>query len=129
MALKLSPLLRLGTAAGIYLMVMWGYSVLPTGQWFAAFLAIMMSIMLVFWVTETVEDVRSAKGSVAPFDNAEIQPTSVTFAADPSLEASVMRLDSLKSELKDQYAQFGRDQSLLNSKSLGSWNGTRNQRM
>jgi hypothetical protein len=109
-------------------MIMWGYTVLPTGQWFAAFLAVMMSIMLVFWVTETVEDVRSENEFVTPFGSSEIQPTSVTFAADPSLEASVMRLDSLKSELKDQYAQFGKDQSLLNSKSLGSWNGIRRPR-
>jgi hypothetical protein len=126
--LKNSPLSRLSTAAGIYLVLMWGYTVLPTGQWFAAFLAVMMSIMLVFWVTETVEDVRSEKDFVTPFASTEIQPTSVTFAADPSLEASLLRLDSLKSELKDQYAQFGKDQSLLNSKSLGSWNGIRNPR-
>lgn len=120
--MKRSPLSRIGTAAGIYLMLMWGYTVLPTGQWFAAFLAVMMSIMLVFWVTETVEDVRSSKDFLTPFGNTEIQPTSVTFAADPSLEASVVRLESLKAELKDQYAQLGRDQSLLNGKSLGSWN-------
>lgn len=126
--MKISPLLRSGTAAGIYLMLMWGYAVLPTGQWFAVFLAIMMSIMLVFWVNETTQDVRSAEAFAATLGNTEIQPVRVTFAADPSLETSVLRLDLLKSELKEQYAQFGRDQSLLNSKSLGSWNGTRNSR-
>jgi hypothetical protein len=108
---------------------MWGYAVLPTGQWFAVFLAVMMSIMLVFWVAETTEDVRSAAAFAAPLGNIEIQPASITFAADPSLEAAVLRLESLKSELNEQYAQFGRDQSLLNSKSLGSWKGTRNPRM
>lgn len=107
-------------------MLMWGYSVLPSGQWFAAFLAFMMSIMLVFWVTEAVDDVYANDDFISSIATAEIQPTSVTFAADPSLQDSVMRLDSLKSELKDQYAQFGRDQSLINSKCLGSWNGTRN---
>lgn len=81
------------------------------------------------WVTEATEEVRSSKELITPFGNTDIAPTSVTFASDPSLEASVMRLDSLKSELKEQYAQFGRDQSLLNSKSLGSWNGIRNSRM
>ena len=109
-------------------MLMWGYAVLPTAQWFAVFLAAMMSIMLIFWVNEAADDVRSVENVVPPFDNSDIQPTSVTFAADPSLEASVLRLDSLKSELKDQYAQFGRDQSLINSKSLGSCNGTRDPR-
>jgi len=127
--LKNSPLSRLGTAAGIYLMLMWGYTVLPTGQWFAVFLALMMGIMLVFWVSETIDDVRSAEKTVAPLDTSQMQPTRDAFAADPTLAACVIRLDSLKSELKDQYAQFGRDQSLLNSKSLGSWNGTRNPRM
>lgn len=127
--MKRSQLSRLGTAAGIYLMLMWGYTVLPTGQWFAAFLAAMMCIMLVFWVTEAVGDARTAQGALTANDTSEIQPLNVTFAADPTLEASVMRLDSLKSELKDQYAQFGRDQSLLNSKSLGSWDGIRNPRM
>ena len=126
--MKSSPMMRFGTAAGIYLMLMWGYAVLPTAQWFAVFLAAMMSIMLIFWVNEAADDVRSVENVVPPFDNSDIQPTSVTFAADPSLEASVLRLDSLKSELKDQYAQFGRDQSLINSKSLGSWNGTRDPR-
>ena len=127
--MKSSPLSRSGTAAGIYLMLMWGYAVLPTGQWFAVFLAVMMSIMLVFWVAETTEDVRSAAAFAAPLRNTEVQPASVTFAADPSLEASALRLDLLKSELKEQYAQFGRDQSLLNSKSLGSWNGSRDPRL
>lgn len=126
--MKSTPMMRFGTAAGIYLMLMWGYAVLPTAQWFAVFLAAMMSIMLIFWVNEAADDVRSVENVVPPFDNSDIQPTSVTFAADPSLEASVLRLDSLKSELKDQYAQFGRDQSLINSKSLGSWNGTRDPR-
>jgi hypothetical protein len=110
-------------------MLMWGYTVLPTGQLFAAFLAVMMSIMVVFWVTEAADDIRASNELPVPVGNSDVAPTSVTFAADPSLEASVMRLDSLKSELKEQYAQFGRDQSLLNRKSLGSWNGIRNSRM
>lgn len=104
---------------------MWGYMVLPSGQWFAAFLAIMMSIMLVFWVTEATEATQSTIHSKSsPDKDGSVE----ALAAAPSLEDSVLRLDSLKSELKAQYAQFGRDQSLLNSKSLGSWHKTRNPR-
>ena len=124
--MKSSPPLRLCAAAGIYLVLMWGYTVLPTGQWFAAFLALMMCIMLIFSVRAAVDDVLAANSQVTPAVGVEVQPLSITFAADPTLEASVLRLDSLKTDLKDQYAQFGRDQSLLNSKSLGSWHGTRN---
>lgn len=112
-------------AAGTYWMLMWGYMVLPTGQWFAAFLAIMMSIMLVFWVTEATEETQSL---VQLKNEAENGLAPGSLAEAPSLEASILRLDSLKSELKSQYAQFGRDQSLLNTKSLGSWHGTRNPR-
>lgn len=127
--MKSSPMLRFSTAAGIYLMLMWGYTVLPTGQWFAAFLAVMMSIMLIYWVNEASDERRSSSNSVSPVKHSTIQPAHITFAADPSLEASILRLDSLKSELKEQYAQFGRDQSILNSKSLGSWNGIRDPRI
>ena len=128
--MKSSPMVRFCAAAGIYLMLMWGYTVLPTGQWFAAFLALMMCVMVIFWVHEATDEVRSAANPELPSTDtdADAEPFSVTFSADPSLEASVMRLDSLKTELKDQYAQFGRDQSLLNRKSLGSWNGTRDFR-
>lgn len=41
--------------------------------------------------------------------------------SEPPLSAAVSRLDALKSELAEQYAQFGRDQSLINSKGLGTW--------
>lgn len=123
--MKSSPVIRLSMAAGTYWMLMWGYMVLPTGQWFAAFLAIMMSIMLVFWVTEATEETQSL---VQLKNEAENGLAPGSLAEAPSLEASILRLDSLKSELKSQYAQFGRDQSLLNTKSLGSWHGTRNPR-
>jgi len=119
--LKTSPLLRLFAAAGIYLVLMWGYIVLPSGQWFAAFLALMMSVILTFWVRKTIDTVRAKDSQIAPIGAVDLQPPCTTFAADPSLEASVARLDSLKSDLKEQYAQFGRDQSQLNAKSLGSW--------
>ena len=123
--MKSSPVIRLSMAAGTYWMLMWGYMVLPSGQWFAAFLAIMMSIMLVFWVTEATEATQATIHSESAPDN---DVSAEALAAAPSLEDSVLRLDSLKSELKAQYAQFGRDQSLLNSKSLGSWHRTRNPR-
>lgn len=112
-------------AAGTYWMLMWGYTVLPSGQWFAAFLAVMMSIMLVYWVTEATE---ASQASLQLKSTADNSASADALAAAPSLEDSVLRLDSLKSELKSQYAQFGRDQSLLNTKSLGSWHGTRNPR-
>ena len=40
---------------------------------------------------------------------------------EPTLSASMSKLDSLKDELTEQYAQFGKDQSILNSKGLGTW--------
>lgn len=52
--LTFSQLLRFSMAAGMYLLLMWGYLVLPNAQWFAAFLALILSSMLVFWVTESV---------------------------------------------------------------------------
>ena len=126
--MKSSPLLRLIAAAGIYLVLMWGYMALPSGQWFAAFLALMMSVMLIYWVRETIDVVLTTDSQITPIEAVDVQPLCITFAADPSLEASVTRLDSLKSDLKEQYAQFGRDQSLLNSKSLGSWQGSGHSR-
>jgi len=110
-------------------MLMWGYTVLPTGQWFAVFLAVMMSIMVLFWVNETTIDVLSSE-SMFPFHGYVDSPSSPSGdeQSDTSLQASIVRLNSLKSELNAQYAQFGRDQSLINSKSLGSWHGTRNPR-
>jgi len=127
--LKSSPLVRSSMAAGIYLMLMWGYIVLPSSQWFAAFLAVMMGIMLVFWVNEAVLDVQTsvdAAGSETPVAK---PPSAPSMASEPTLSASYERLDSLKSELKAQYAQFGREQSVLNGKSLGSWKNNQNTGM
>jgi len=115
-------------AAGIYLMLMWGYVVLPSGQWFAAYLAIMMGIMLIFWVNEAVLDVQNTSNDIRS-DAEERIPTVQSVTDEPSLDASYLRLDSLKTELKAQYAQFGREQSLMNGKSLGYWQGNNNPRM
>ena len=122
-----SPIVDLGVAAGLYLLLMWGYLALPSGQWFAAFLALIMSAMLIFWVSESTAD---AQAQVEPAPPAEkhSQPPATATSADHSLEAAVLRLDSLKAELTAQYAQFGRDQSLINSNGLGSWHRLRNPR-
>jgi hypothetical protein len=142
----------------MYLLLMWGYSVLPNAQWYAAFLALVMGSMAIFWVHESAVDVEAAvkragnarsDGTTADrcseyeagadlFLRRRASSTATEDAAPgadpnddttlyPSLEASVLRLDSLKTELTLQYAQFGRDQSLLNSNGLGSWHGNRNQ--
>ena len=116
-------------AAGIYLMLMWGYVVLPSGQWFAAFLAIMMGIMLVFWVNETVIDVQTSSDALGSETISTTTPSAQLLASEPPLSASYERLDSLKSELKAQYAQFGREQSQLNGKCLGSWQSNQNTGM
>ncbi len=160
----ISQLLRFSMAAGMYLLLMWGYMVLPNAQWFAAFLALIMAAMLVYWVTETLvatelsvksgkqaQRVRSGLGGAAFGGHAIGGPAiggpacgrpGITMqdwqekpeepiggdlrSSAPGLDAAVLRLDSLKSELMVQYAQFGRDQSLINSRGLGSWHGKRN---
>lgn len=108
-------------AAGLYLLLMWGYLALPAAQWFAVFLALVMSAMVVFWVSDaTADNCRTARRQELGLgtQDAEDQLTPDT---EPSLEAAILRLDSLKAELTLQYAQFGRDQSLINSNGLGSW--------
>lgn len=109
-------------AAGMYLLLMWGYIALPTPQLYAVFAALIMSIALLFWVSEarTTEYLSQTLEKRLEFQggNASLQA-----ADDPTLSASVERLDSLKNELTEQYAQFGREQSLLNGKGLGTWHG------
>lgn len=143
--LKNSQAVRFAMAAGMYLLLMWGYIVLPSAQSYAAFLAMIMCAMLIFWVSESLSGVapcsasepkaargisRQGRHGVTMSDwgaqsraDGAMAPASVS-----NLEASFLRLESIKSELKLQYAQFGRDQSLINSKGLGSWHGTNNPR-
>ena len=112
-------------AAGMYLLLMWGYVAVQTPQLYAAFVALIMSVALVFWVSDAraLERLQSKLDTAPPSESGkppQIEPSQIdTF--EPSLAASSMRLDSLKAELMQQYAQFGRDQSLLNSKGLGTW--------
>ncbi len=115
-------------AAGMYLLLMWGYIVLPTAQWYAAFLALISSTMMVFWVSQASADTRRLFEAKQPCQSSDKPVSSDQLDGAASLEASVLRLDSLKSELTLQYAQFGRDQSLINSNGLGSWHGNRNHR-
>ena len=143
----ISQLVRFAMAAGMYLLLMWGYMVLPNAQWFAAFLALVMSTLLVYWVTESrvgANPVVAAAAAAAaePRARAMRERPGITMqdwqdkpeepiggdlrSSAPGLEAAVVRLDSLKSELMTQYAQFGRDQSLMNGRGLGSWHGKRN---
>ena len=145
----ISQLVRFSMAAGMYLLLMWGYMVLPNAQWFAAFLALIMATMLVYWVTETLvaTELSVKPGRQAPRVRSELGAPAtgrpgITMqdwqekpeepiggdlrSSAPGLEAAVLKLDSLKSELMVQYAQFGRDQSLINSRGLGSWHGKRN---
>ncbi|MGQ7843401.1 hypothetical protein ACUNV4_02910 [Granulosicoccus sp. 3-233] len=139
----ISQLVRFSMAAGMYLLLMWGYMVLPNAQWFAAFLALILSTMLIYWVTETrvttdlTENPRHAEPRIrsgygrpgitmADWQEKPDEPIGGDLrTSPPGLEAAVLRLDSLKSELMAQYAQFGRDQSLINGRGLGSWHGKR----
>lgn len=139
--LTISQLVRFTMAAGMYLLLMWGYMVLPSAQWFAAFLALIMNTMVVYWVTETTvaaelsaknrqPETRARTGYGRPGltmpdwqEKPDEPPGGDLQRSAPELKAAVVRLDSLKSELMLQYAQFGRDQSLMNSRGLGSWHG------
>lgn len=107
-------------AAGMYLLLMWGYAALQTPQLYAAFVALILSIALVFWVSDarTLERPQCKPEASQP---SEVERRPQIDTGEPSLAASKVRLDSLKAELVQQYAQFGRDQSLLNSKGLGTW--------
>ena len=123
-------------AAGMYLLLMWGYLTLQTPQYFAVFAALVMCTALLFWVSESVVGQNSLdeyKSEEATEDNAaqneltqqnesiQSQPVQPGSECEPTLSMSVSRLDALKDELTQQYAQFGKDQSLLNSKGLGTW--------
>lgn len=139
----ISQLVRFSMAASMYLLLMWGYLVLPSAQWFAAYLALIMSTMLVYWVTETrvMPDSSAVPGKRGQQGRSGYGRPGITMqdwqerpdeplggdlrSSAPGLEAAVLRLDSLKSELMAQYAQFGRDQSLINGRGLGSWHGKR----
>lgn len=141
--LTISQLVRFTMAAGMYLLLMWGYLVLPSAQWFAAFLALIMSTMLVFWVAEATVaralqtegempagSIRSAVGrpglTMADWQaRPEKHPGGDLPVSSQELESAVIKLDSLKSELMLQYAQFGRDQSQMNRGGLGTWHGKR----
>jgi len=107
-------------AAGMYLLLMWGYLTLPAPQLFAAFAALIMSIALLFWVNEA----RPGDNDLHSTDNPVISEQDahrLGAVNDPTLRASIRRLDALKAELNEQYAQFGREQSRMNSKGLGTW--------
>ncbi|MFK7997631.1 MAG: hypothetical protein AB8B87_26125 [Granulosicoccus sp.] len=118
--MKSSPTLRVLMAAGMYLLLMWGYVILPTAQLYAVFAALIMSIALLFWVSEA----RASQQISQSLENRLISRLDSQLpesSDDPTVVASMLRLDSLKSELTQQYAQFGRDQALMNSKGLGTW--------
>jgi len=108
-------------AAGMYLLIMWGYVTLQSPQVFAAFLAFILCVALVFWVSEA-RTVEAEQSPLEPAHPEQIdEPYPQIDLGGPSVEASMVRLDSLKAELMQQYAQFGRDQSLINGKGLGTW--------
>ncbi len=100
-------------AAGIYLLLMWGYLALPSAQLFAAFTALIMSAALYLWVRETT--------AIQAFHAAEQASPIVKACVVQSSVVATLKLNSLKEELTEQYAQFGRDQVRLNSSGLGTW--------
>jgi len=107
-------------AAGLYLLLMWGYMILQTPQLFAAFSALIMSTALLYWGS----DARALADQSEPhYDEHASEQVSCSSSSEdePSLSASIDKLDELKEELNQQYAQFGKDQSQLNSNALGTW--------
>lgn len=130
-----SPVVRALMAAFLYLMLMWGYTSLPNMQTFAVFLALVMCAALTFWVGESAFDRKSAGCESVSGNKTAVAAAVRTYSEATgeeghrsdvdNLESAIMRLDSLKQDLVEQYAQFGRDQSLINSNGLGSWHGTR----
>lgn len=118
--MKSSPTLRVFMAAGMYLLLMWGYVALQTPQLFAVLAALIMCIALIFWVNgshkaQNLPDIQMSDAAHQPVDKRSGDEF------EPTLSASMSKLDSLKDELTEQYAQFGKDQSILNSKGLGTW--------
>jgi hypothetical protein len=76
--------------------------------------------MMIFWATKAAAEARSTLDRSGHCIKPDVPETSDYMLSTPALEASVLRHDSLKSELTLQYAQFGCDQSLINSNGLGS---------
>lgn len=112
-------------AAGLYLLLMWGYIELPTPQLFAVFSALIMCVALLFWVSEaravdrltrTLDAQEGGKWMQVQYDATRELDINLY-----SYSGSVARLDALRDELAAQYAQFGRDQSARNLKGLGAW--------
>lgn len=114
-------------AAGMYLLLMWGYILLPTPQLYAVFAALIMSIALLFWVSEA-RALEQLTRSLEECLITEIAAPLQNSGDDLSVCASMAKLDCLKSELTEQYAQFGRDQTLMNGKGLGSWHSRRGRK-
>ncbi len=107
-------------AAGLYLLLMWGYMILQSPQLYAVYAALIMSISLLFWVNEA-RVAAEFTYAVHPAEHLRQDTPSASDVYEPTLDASIVRLDALKSELTQQYAQFGKDQSSSNIKGLGKW--------
>jgi hypothetical protein len=107
-------------AGGLYLLLMWGYVVLQTPQLYAAFAALIMCTALLYWVSDARLDDEQSVGDF-PNSGEDCAYARSTTNDEPSLAASMDKLNELKADLNQQYAQFGKDQSRLNSKSLGTW--------
>lgn len=107
-------------AAGLYLLLMWGYLSLPTPQLFAVFAALLMSIALLFWVGEARVDVPESQSPNSDTEDSNT-PVHTDRPDEQPLSITLLKLESLKEELAQQYAQLGRDQSSINKNGLGTW--------
>lgn len=121
-------------AAGIYLLLMWGYTVLSNGLWFAIFLAMSLAASTVFWVSEgRAEALRASSHQRGNHPEqrlgiVELQRRIQAAKGELDLDASHSRLDALKHELTQQYAQFGQDQANMNQNVLGRWHRRQDSR-
>ena len=118
--MKSPPLLRMGMAAAMYLLLIWGHLSLNSPQWYAVFAALVLCSLLLYCLRETILDGLEVRMESDSLDQGSAMSCSVR-TDSPSITTSLKRLDSLKSELMQQYAKFGQDQSTLNRLSRGSW--------
>lgn len=104
----------------MYLLLIWGHMSLNSPQWYAVLAALVLCSLLIYCLRETILDSLEVPMESDSLDQGRAIPYPIR-TDNPSLTTSLKRLDSLKSELMQQYAKFGQDQSALNGLSRGSW--------
>ncbi|MBX2880767.1 MAG: hypothetical protein KTR32_12570 [Granulosicoccus sp.] len=107
-------------SAAAYALLIWGYLTLSAPVAFALLVALLMGVMLLFWVSEAAEDVHDRLVQ-AVLEHSKHLPGTMTQNTEQTASMSSCKLDALKLDLAEQYAQFGRDQIAMNGSLLGYW--------